>query len=126
MATKNQVDLMFGAAKNSGWSKKNAVQYIKDAKGVESSEDLEKDEAEMLTEYFRGTPYEKSDGSGSRETQDKISKDQISKIWVEAKEKGWSNDDVHHEIHSEFDKESLTELTTTEASQLIDIITKNK
>ena len=70
LATKNEVDFMFGAAKVSGWSKKNAVQYIKDAKGVSSAAELEKDEAAMLTEYFQRTPYEKSDGPSSQETQD--------------------------------------------------------
>jgi len=125
-ATPAQEKAMFKAAEESGWSKEAAGDYLVNAKGIKRLEDLDQNEAEALTDYFKRTPYEQSDGPGSREPRGDISKDQISKVWVMAKEKDWNKDDVHFEIHKRFGKKSLTELTSSEASQLIDTIRENK
>ncbi len=125
-ATQAQEEAMFKAAEESGWSKKAAGQYLVDAKNIKKFEELDSNEAEALTDYFKRTPYEKSDGPGSRKTEELITKDQMSRLRVTAREKKWTDDDLHFEIHNRFKKKSLTELTVDEASQLIDAVQENK
>ena len=69
-ATQVQEKAMFKAAKESGWSKEAAGQYLADAKGIKNFADLDQNEAEALTDYFKRTPREKSDGPGSQEDPD--------------------------------------------------------
>ncbi len=91
-ATTKQIESMFRAAKESGWSQEAAGKYIKDTKGVKSSKGLDGAEAEALTDYFKRTPCEKSDGPGINPSQNLTPGGEIDrpKEWEEFRDK-WIN-----------------------------------
>ena len=97
-ATQAQEKNMFKVALASGWSKDAVGRYLIDAKGIKKFKDLSKDEAEALTDYFKQTPYEKSDRMNLNPGQDRKpttddeenNKNAFHAEWINLRDPGYS------------------------------------
>ena len=121
IATKDEIKKALNVGKQCGFSVEEMQGICVQLFNKDDSKKLTVGDCEQLESYFDDNMKTPENDSSVG-----VSGPQVQRIWATAKDKGWDSEDIHFAAEKMFGKKSLTTLTTSEASQLIDAIEENR